>query len=68
MITYDPFWETLKQKGITQYKLLNDYNFSHGTLSALKQNKSITMATLNSLMNMLEIEDVTQIIRYIPDK
>lgn len=68
MITYEPFFETLKAKGISQYKLVTDYGFSHGTLSALKQNKSVTIATLNSLMEMLEINDITQVLRYIPDE
>lgn len=67
MITYDPLWNTLKRKGISQYKLLNDYGFSHGTLSALKQNKSVTVATLNSLMEMLEITDINDVLRYVPD-
>ena len=67
MITYEPLWDTLKRKGISQYKLLNDYGFSHGTLSALKQNKSVTVATLNSLMEMLEITDINDVLRYVPD-
>ena len=68
MITYEPLWDTLKRKGISQYKLLNDYGFSHGTLSALKQNKSVTVATLNSLMEMLEITDITEVLLYVPNK
>lgn len=67
MITYDPLWDTLKRKGISQYKLLNDYGFSHGTLSALKQNKSVTVATLNSLMEMLKITDINDVLLYVPD-
>ena len=68
MITYDPLWDTLKRKGISQYKLLNDYGFSPGTLSALKKNKSVTVATLKSLMEMLEITDITEVLRYVPNK
>lgn len=68
MITYDPLWDTLERKGISQYKLLNDFGFSHRTLSALKQNKSVTVATLNSLMKMLEITDITDVLRYVPDE
>ena len=67
IVTYEPLWDTLKRKGISQYKLLNDYGFSHGTLSALKQNKSVTVATLNSLMEMLEITDINDVLRYVPD-
>ena len=68
MITYEPLWDTLKRKGISQYKLLNDYGFSHGTLSALKKNKSVTVATLNSLMEMLGITDINDVLCYVPDE
>ena len=33
----------------------------------LKHDRSITMASLNQLMNTLEITDITQVIRYTPD-
>ena len=28
MIRYDPLWETMKKRGVSQYKLLKDYHFS----------------------------------------
>lgn len=68
MITYEPLFATLRRMGISQYKLLNDYGFSHGTLSALKQNKSVTVATLNSIMEMLEITDINDVLCYVPDE
>lgn len=68
MITYEPLFATLRRMGISQYKLLNDYGFSHGTLSALKQNKSVTVATLNSIMKMLEITDINDVLYYVPDE
>lgn len=52
MITYDPFWNTIKEKGITQYTLIKDYGMSTGTLDALRQNRSITMNTLNDICNV----------------
>ena len=66
MITYEPFFETLKRKGITTYKLINEYNFSKGTLDSLKQNKNITMETLNYICNLLECE-VDDVIKYTSD-
>lgn len=68
MITYEPLFATLRRMGISQYKLLNEYGFSHGTLSALKQNKSVTIATLNSLMEMLKITDINDVLSYVPDE
>lgn len=60
MITYEPFFRTLKRKGITTYALVNEYNFSKGTLDSLKQNRNITMETLNYLCNLLDcgVEDI----------
>lgn len=66
MITYEPFFETLKRKGITTYKLINDYGFSKGTLDSLKQNKNITMETLNYICNLLECE-IDDVIKYTRD-
>ena len=63
MITYEPFFDTLRRKGISTYKLINDYGFSKGTLDSLRQNRNITMETLNLLCNLLDC-DVTDIIRY----
>lgn len=63
MITYEPLWKTLKNKNISTYKLLKDYNISRGMLDNLKHNRSITMTTLNQLCDMLDC-DVTDIIRY----
>lgn len=67
MITYDPLWETMKRKGITTYRLIKEYNFSKGTLDALKHNRNISMTTLNDICNLLDCTPA-DIIQYIPDK
>ena len=61
MISYAPLWETMKKRGITTY------TFSRGTLDSLKQNRNITMATLNDLCTILSCQ-VQDVIQYIPDK
>lgn len=66
MITYEPFFDTLRRKGISTYKLINDYGFSKGTLDSLRQNRNITMETLNYLCNLLDC-DVTDIICFKKD-
>ena len=62
MIVYDRLWTTLKKKGITQYKLINDYNFSRGQLSRLKHNENVNTFTLNRLCDILDcnIEDIME--------
>lgn len=67
MISYAPLWENMKKRGITTYTLIKDYSFSRGTLDSLKQNRNITMATLNDLCEILSCQ-VQDVIQYIPDK
>ena len=64
MITFEPFFETLEKKGISQYQLINDYDVSRGTLDALRKNKSVTLNTIVDLCMILdcEIQDIVRVI------
>ena len=66
MITFEPLWKTLKEKGITQYDLITKYGMSRGTLDNLKHNRSITLVTLNDLCNMFDC-DIVDVIEYRKD-
>lgn len=67
LISYEPLFETLKKRNISIYRLINFYHISRGTIDNLKHNRSITMASLNQLMETLGITDITEVIRYTPD-
>ncbi len=60
MISYEPLYETMKKKGITTYKLINEYGISRSLLDQLKHNKPITTVTLNDLCKILtcRVEDI----------
>ena len=60
MISYEPFYKTLKEKGISTYKLINEYNLSRSLLDRLKHNRPISTVTLNDLCTILHcnVEDV----------
>ena len=60
MISYEPFYKTLKEKGVSPYKLINEYGISRSLLDRLKHNRPISTVTLNDLCNILQcrIEDV----------
>lgn len=60
MICYDPLWETMKRKNITQYQLITKYNVSAGQLSRLRANCNVSTHTLNMLCEILDckLEDV----------
>ncbi len=67
MISYEPFYETLKHKGISTYKLINDFNVSRSLLDRLKHNKPISTVTLNDLCRFLDC-NVENILVYIKDE
>ncbi len=66
MIVFDPLWETLKRKHISQYALIKEYGVSTGTLDALRKNRSVTLHTINDLCRILQC-DVGEVIRYVPE-
>lgn len=64
MISYKPFFDTLKRKGITQYKLENEYGVSKGTVDNLRHDRSITLYTVEELCKILNCKpwDIFEII------
>lgn len=66
MIVFDPLWETMKRKHISQYALIKEYGVSTGTLDALRKNRSVTLHTINDLCRILQC-DVGEVIWYVPE-
>ena len=66
MISYEPFYKTLKEKRISTYKLINEYKVSRSLLDRLKHNKPLTTVTLNDLCAILDCK-VEDILVYIPE-
>lgn len=66
MIRYDPLWETMKRKNISQYKLIKDYGVDNAQLQRLRENAIVKTSTLDNLCKILDcpIEDI---VVYIPD-
>lgn len=60
MISYEPFYKTLREKNISTYKLINTYGVSRSLLDRLKHNKPISTVTLNDLCTFLDcrVEDI----------
>ena len=67
MISYEPFYETLKKKNITTYRLMKDHNISSSLIDRLKHNKPISTVTLNDLCSILDCR-VEDIMIYIKDE
>ena len=53
MIDYSPLWQTMDNKQITQYHLLQN-GIDNKTLDSLKKNKNITLLTLEKLCNLID--------------
>lgn len=62
MIKYDRLWETMKNRGITQYDLYNKYNVNRAQVHRLKHNQNVQTNTLDKLCNILHcnIEDIME--------
>ncbi len=65
MISYEPFWNTLEAKGITQYQLINQYHVSAGQLSRMRANANISTHTINVLCEILDcpVEDILKYVK-----
>ncbi|MCI8763924.1 MAG: helix-turn-helix transcriptional regulator [Lachnospiraceae bacterium] len=62
MILYDRLWETMKAKGISQYRLIKYYGFSAGQIGRLKKNAYVSTHTIDVLCTILNcsVEDIIE--------
>ena len=67
MISYDPFYKTIKEKGITTYKLVNTYGLSRSLLDRLRHNRPISTVTLNDLCRICQCK-VEDILEYVEEE
>lgn len=65
MISYDPLFRTMKEKGITSYGL-QKAGFSRATYYSIKQGNSISTNTINQLCQILKC-GTADIIEYIDE-
>lgn len=62
--------ELYKERGVTQKQVSEEIGIRSGTLSGLANNMrtSWDVEILNKLLAYFEIEDIRELIEYIPDK
>lgn len=67
MISYDPLWNTMQERGATTYTLQVKGGISSSTIRRLKASESVSTNTLDALCNILQckIEDV---LKYVEDE
>ena len=66
MITYKPFWNTLKAKNSSTYVLINSYGISSSTINRLRHDKPISTTTINDLCFFLNCK-IEDILEYVPE-
>ena len=64
MIVSDKLWVTLKEKNISQYKLIKEYGISTGQLDRLRKNGNVNTYTLDELCRILDC-DLSDIAEYV---
>lgn len=66
MITYDRLWQTMKQRGVSQYDLYTYYNVNCSQLNRLRHNENVEINTIDKLCNILQCR-VEDIMEHFPD-
>lgn len=66
VIVFDRLWETMKDRGISQYRLIQEYKVSNGQLDRLRKNGNVSTYTLNQLCKILHCR-LDEIAEFIED-
>jgi len=67
MISYEPFYRTLREKDVTEYQLIYKHGVSANILHRMKHGKNITLKTLDTFCFILDC-GISDIIEYIKDE
>ena len=67
MIKFTKLFKLLKEKGISQYALINEYGISPAQITRFKQNHNVSTNSINTMCEILncKIEDICE---YVKDK
>lgn len=62
MIVFDKLWNTMKEKNISQYSLINTFKISESQLTRLRRNEIVKTEILGKLCAILDcrIEDICE--------
>lgn len=67
MISYKPFWATLRSSRESTYTLIKNHRISGSTIDKLRNNKPLTTTTINDLCRILNCT-VADIMEYLPSE
>ena len=67
LISYEPLWKTMEEKGISTYDLINKHGINPRTINNLKHNKSVTLFTVEKLCTILGCQ-AEGIVRFVAEE
>ena len=67
MISYAPFWETLKKRNVSTYTLINKHNISSATIDRMKKGNGISTMKIDDFCRILSCK-VEDVVMYVPDE
>lgn len=59
---YKPFFKNLKNNGLSQNRLKEEYEISSATLQRMKRGQNMTLATAGRLMKIIGIDDINEFV------
>ncbi len=66
MISYAKLWDTMREKGVTQYTLIKKYHVSPAQITRMKRNESVSTHTIEMFCKILDC-DVSDIMEYVKE-
>lgn len=67
MISFEPFWNYLSEKGITTYDLIEKYDLNPVEIFRLKNNHNYTLKSLDRYCRMFSCQP-SDMITYVAEK
>lgn len=67
MISYRPFWQTLRASTESTYTLIKNHRISSATIDKLRKDKPLNTTTINDLCRILNCR-VEDIMAYVPSE
>ena len=64
--TFDPFWESIKEKGLNKYKLIHKYGISASTIDKLDYDKGMQLETICRICDSLDLR-IDECVRVVDD-
>ena len=67
MISYQPFWNTLKERDVSTYTLIKKYNISSNRLTRMRKGLPLATVSIDEFCRILHC-NVEDIIEYVEEQ